>query len=262
LIRVNKPTTVPERLRVQGKNKRRAHSQAFTRNPTGYQAGTEKFKFDDTIYNHPTVKTSLLAAQHQKCCFCERIGEDGDVEHFRPKQAYRQQAKQALQYPGYYWLAYEWNNLYFSCSACNQRHKQNLFPLANPAERAADHTQSIAQEQPLFIDPGKDNPEDFIGFRGEIPFAINGNAKGSKTIESLKLSGRELPRARLAQLQRLKALHQVTLEAAADPKNTALQQLAQKAQKLLEDAIADTAEFAAAARCAVQTNFQFVIDPI
>jgi uncharacterized protein (TIGR02646 family) len=257
LIRVNKPTTAPERLRVQGKNKRRTHSRAFTRNPVAYQNG-QKFEFDRSIYAHATVKAALLAAQHQKCCFCERIGEDGDVEHFRPKQAYRQQAKQALQYPGYYWLAYEWDNLYFSCSPCNQRHKQNLFPLANPAERAADHTQSIAQEQPLFIDPGKDNPEDFIGFRGETPYAINGNAKGHKTIESLKLSARGLPRARLAQLQRLKALHWVTLEAAADPKNIALQKLAQKAQTLLEDAIADTAEFAAANRAAIKDKFRYV----
>jgi uncharacterized protein (TIGR02646 family) len=259
LIRVNKPVTAPDRLRVQGTNKRRAHSQAFTRDQEAYQAGRQ-FKFDKTIYAHQTVKTALLAAQHQKCCFCERIGDDGDVEHFRPKQASRQQAKQALQYPGYYWLAYEWDNLYFSCSPCNQRHKQNLFPLVNPAERAADHTQSIAQEQPLFIDPGKEDPEDFIGFRGEIPFAINGNAKGSKTIESLKLSGRELPRVRLAQLQRLKLLYRFIQLAADRPDDVELQQLAQKAQSTLEMAVKDSAEFAAAARAAIKDQFRYIND--
>jgi uncharacterized protein (TIGR02646 family) len=259
LIRITKPAIVPEKLQVEGKKKRRAHSQAFTRNPDTYSTGSAKFAFDDGIYAHKTVKEALISAQHKKCCFCERlIGSDGDVEHFRPKQAYRQKAGEKLQYPGYYWLAYEWDNLYLSCAPCNQRHKKNLFPLVNPAERAANHKQSITQEQPLLIDPGKENPEDFISFRGEMPFSINDNSKGVATIKFLKLGERALPDARLQQLQKLRALHRIVLKATADPKNSDIQKLAREAQQVLDDAVQDTSEFAAANRAAIKDQFRYV----
>jgi uncharacterized protein (TIGR02646 family) len=263
LIRINKPATAPEKLRVQGKHKRKSHCQSFTRNQDAYKAGENKFEFDSKIYADKTVKDALISAQHKKCCFCKRlIGTDGDVEHFRPKQAYRQAVKQSLQYPGYYWLAYEWENLYLSCPSCNQRHKQNLFPLADIAKRAASHRQGIIDEQPLFIDPGKEDPEQFIGFRGEMPFAINGDVRGEATIKALRLGAedRGLPEARLGQLQLLKRLNQVVQKAAERPGNMELQELAAKAKIALERAVQDRAEFAAAARWAIKTNFQYVID--
>lgn len=260
MIRICKPITVPEKLAQDGKNKRRSHCTTYSRNPVAYQSGDKAFSFDRSIYSHETVKEALIKAQHKKCCFCERlIGTDGDVEHFRPKQAYKQANEKALQRPGYYWLAYEWDNLYLACPACNQRHKQNLFPLKNPAKRAINHKQDIAQEEPLFIDPGKENPEEFIGFRGEIAFAIKGNQKGKVTIDALKLNQRSLPEARLQRLQLLRQLHQVVQLAAEQPENSELRELAREAKDSLEKFLQNDAEFTAAARCAFQTNFQFVI---
>ncbi len=260
MIRVNKPATAPVKLTTDGKNKRRSHSTAYTRDPYAYTSGSKKFDFDPKIYAHPTVKQALIKAQHSKCCFCERlIGTDGDVEHFRPKQAYKQKIGEPLQRPGYYWLAYEWDNLYLSCPSCNQRHKQNLFPLQNSTKRAINHNQSIKHEQTLFIDPGQENPEDFIGFRGEVPFAMAGNLRGKETIKALKLAERALPEARLGQLQKLKVLHQLAFQISVDPKNTELNQLVADAKQELEKAVKDNAEFAAAARCAIKTNFQYVI---
>ncbi len=152
LIRIHKPTPPPAKLLRDGKNKRRSHSLAYTRDPKAYRTGGKKFDFEARIYNHPTVKQALIAAQFGKCCFCERIvGTDGDVEHFRPKQAYQQAPGDSLERPGYYWLAYEWDNLYLSCSACNQRHKQNLFPLQNPGDRAIDPS---CPSSPRFLPQG------------------------------------------------------------------------------------------------------------
>jgi uncharacterized protein (TIGR02646 family) len=260
LIRVNKPTTIPAKLVTDGKNKRRSHSQSYTRNPDAYTSGDKKFPFDSKIYADPNVKQALIEAQHSKCCFCEfLIGTDGDVEHFRPKQAYKQKIRQSLQRPGYYWLAYEWDNLYLSCSSCNQRHKQNLFPLQNPTQRAKNHNQNIDHEQPLLIDPGKENPEEFIGFRVEFPFAIEENSKGEETIKALKLGERALPEAKLGQLQRLKALHKIVCKASQNPGNIELQECAIEAKHQLENAVKDQAEFAAAARWAIKTDFQYVI---
>lgn len=260
MIRIRKTGAIPEKLVKDGKSKRRSHCSAYSRDPVAYQTGEKKFEFSSTIYAHESVKQELIAAQQGKCCFCERlIGTDGDVEHFRPKQAYKQAAGETLQRPGYYWLAYEWDNLYLSCPACNQRHKQNLFPLQNPAARAANHKQRIDSEQPLFVDPGTENPEEFIGFRGEVAFAINGNQKGQVTIDSLKLNQRSLPEARFQRLDLLKGLHGIVKLAAKQPSDIELQKEAEKATELLEKAVRDSAEFSAAARCAIDTNFKFML---
>ncbi len=262
MIRIEKPPTAPEKLATDGKRQRRSNSTAYSRNPDAYQAGSKKFEFHRTIYAHPTVKATLVAAQHEKCCFCEKlIGDDGDVEHFRPKQASRQAPGKPLQYPGYYWLAYEWSNLYLACPSCNQRHKQNLFPLENASDRASNHQQKLNQETPLLIDPGIEDPEDFIGFRGEMPYAINNNARGRATIAMLKLDRRaNLTESRLQRLQLLKGLYKVTQLAAAQPRNLEIQNLAVQAAAMLRQASQNNAEFAAAARSALQTNFRYVLD--
>lgn len=262
MIRIQKSKVPPEKLAQDGKKRRRSHCSSYSRNPTVYQSGERTFSFDRTIYTHTSVKQALIEAQHSKCCFCERlIGTDGDVEHFRPKQAHQQATGDSLQRPGYYWLAYEWDNLYLACSGCNQRHKQNLFPLQNPTDRANNHRQTIDTEQPLFIDPGKDNPEEFIGFRGEIAYAIEENLKGKVTLDSLKLNQRSLPEARLQRLQLLKSLWQVVQLAQSDEKSedAKFQTLAKEAKKSLEEALRDDAEFSAASRWGLQTNFQFII---
>jgi uncharacterized protein (TIGR02646 family) len=154
-----------------------------------YENGETKFDFKDTIYKHEEVVQLLQTDQHQKCCFCEmKIGKDGDVEHFRPKKAVR--IGHSLQYPGYYWLAYEWENLFWCCSACNQRHKRNHFPLNDESKRVRDHTGDIGEEDPLFLHPIHDNPEDFIGWNAEVPIAKNSNPKAATTLRLLKIETR------------------------------------------------------------------------
>ena len=54
-----------------------------------------------------------------------------------PKGGTRQTAdEKEMKVPGYFWLAYAWQNLFLACQLCNQRFKKNLFPLENPDERA------------------------------------------------------------------------------------------------------------------------------
>ena len=272
MIRIHKPKTPPERLAIDGKEKQKELCDLYSQNPSLYETGTkktkaekksiQKFNFASFIYGDPIVKQELSKAQHKKCCFCEsKIGSDGDVEHFRPKGAYKQKLQQSLQHPGYYWLAYEWDNLYLSCTGCNQRYKQNLFPLQDPTKRATNHTHSIDDEQPLFIDMGKEEPSDFISFRSEFAYEINGNQRGEVVIKFLGLNSKEraIAENRFEHLAGLKILADLVDLAASQPKNIELQDLARKAKDRLDAAILDNAEFTAVSRCAIDSKFQYVI---
>lgn len=257
MIRIHKPKTAPQKLTTDGKQKCKSHCDAYSRNPSAYETNKEKFDFSSSIYAHESVKEALIKAQHQKCCFCERIiGKNGDVEHFRPKGAYQQALGESLKYPAYYWLAYKWENLYLSCPSCNSRHKKNLFPLQDPSKRATNHNQRITKESPLFIDCGKENPEDFIGFRAEYAYAINGNPRGKITIDYLDLNSDDLIESRRQRLNDLRELNKILTSAIENPHNQKLQELADELKAHLKEALADSAGFAAAARCAIHAKFQ------
>lgn len=232
-------TAEPTVLQTQGKAQQQLVCAA-------YDSGEREFKFDSSLYGHAQVKSALIAMQHEKCCFCEsKITHIsyGDVEHYRPKGGYQQSAQDPLQNPGYYWLAYDWENLLLSCTLCNQRHKKNLFPLVDPQQRATTHHDSIAQEQPLFINPSVTNPSTFIGFRQEIPYAIDGNAFGKMTIEALGLNREALNEKRREKWKEIALLIDIINLAAVQPDNQGLQTIASQAKLRIADAKTSTAEY-------------------
>ena len=94
-----------------------------------------------------------------------------DVEHFRPKGAYQKLNSTNLTYPGYYWLAYNWDNLMLSCEKCNRSYKRNQFPLQTEATRKLfhNHPNSIPNEDPLLINPNFEDPSVHIIFFKEAP---------------------------------------------------------------------------------------------
>jgi uncharacterized protein (TIGR02646 family) len=167
------------------------------------------YKYKSALYGGKTVKEKLKELQHDKCCFCEArvsVVSHGDVEHFRPKAGWVQQEKDKLSKPGYYWLAYDFSNLFLSCQICNQKFKKNYFPLANPASRASNHKKAITKERPLIIDPGKSDPTKFLTFNKEIIVAVNNNKKGLETIKRTGLDRPELNRERFEYLALLEEL--------------------------------------------------------
>ena len=246
MIRIRKPSQAPRILCERGKTTTDANCSAFDSSPYDYLNGNKTFDFDSSIYGAKAVKNALIKAQYQKCCCCEsRVTQVafGDVEHFRPKGGFRQDKDDPLGRPGYYWLAYKWKNLYFSCQICNQRFKRNLFPLSSPAHRARSHNDDVAQENPLFIDPGAMDPAEFISFRDEYPYAIDGNAIGKTTIEALGLDREALNESRRDYLQQLKLIQ--ALASLAVPESA-------EARSFLARAVEDSTEYAGMAR-AVRT---------
>jgi uncharacterized protein (TIGR02646 family) len=210
MIRIHKPGKKPAILR-----NRRAR-EAAARHRKEFDSKTMPAKFDKTIYGAESVKKALRRAQHEKCAFCESHLTHisyGDVEHLRPKAAVAQYDGDPLERPGYYWLAYEWDNLFLSCQLCNQRFKRNLFPLRDQANRVRSHHDhsKLDAEGALLIDPSATDPERHILWKREYPEPAPGSDEGSATIGVVGLDREELVTVRRAYLRTLFALREAIL---------------------------------------------------
>ncbi len=184
MIRVVRPATAPTVL-SSGVTETARWVGAVRAQREAYRTGTKTVTFDEDLYRHPTVKQSLLQAQRAKCAFCESVVTHvsyGDVEHFRPKGGFRQRRRGPLRRPGYYWLAYAWENLLISCELCNRRFKRNWFPLERGTTRVRGPAGDIAQERPLLVNPAADDPASFITFHEHRAVAVDGASRGAASI--------------------------------------------------------------------------------
>jgi len=252
VIQIDKPEEAPEVLIKKGKKKRAANCRSYTRSKAKYNSGEKTFDFDLKIYGDKKVKQKLIDCQHGKCCFCESdlvAVAYGDVEHYRPKGGYQQTESEDLQKPGYYWLAYEWKNLFFSCQLCNQKYKRNLFPLEDKNKRAKTHKDKIEKEDPLFVNPTVDNPERYIKYRKEVAFSVNGSKKGAVTINNIGLNRDKLRERRLKMYSYAKTLWEI-IEVAADSKAK------DNAKRWLERSNLESSEYASMMRCAMEAKFK------
>lgn len=174
-----------------------------------YEAGTRAFAFKSNIYADDQVKLTLRDAQRRKCAFCESYFAHtsyGDIEHYRPKAGYKQRASDPLRQPGYYWLAYVWENLFYSCQLCNQQFKRNLFPLRDGKKRIRSHLGDLTREAPLLLYPGSPTLALHIGFNEEYACAVGDSPEGKATIDLLALNREELVLVRRARLRHLRDL--------------------------------------------------------
>lgn len=195
MIKLKKDRAIPSVLDKQGNCKLTNETSDICFNydmiPNDFDDGTETFAFDRDIYANTNLKEQLRIDQNGKCAFCEQniiSISHGDVEHFRPKGGYRQNDKDNLNKPGYYWLAYDWNNLLLVCQVCNQRHKKNFFPIRNPEKRALNHHHKVRLEKPYFVNPYFENPRQLIGFRKEVAYGKDRRHRGKKTIATIGLN--------------------------------------------------------------------------
>lgn len=208
MIQVQKGATPSALLTaLGGPAARLAFENRYDTDPAAcHAAGNKRLHVAATIYNDGAVKALLIAEQHEKCCYCERYFLDnnpGDVEHFRPKNGYKQhKADRQLAKPGYYWLAYEWANLFFACNNCNRSYKRNYFPLQNPATgRAQSHHSILANEHPLLLDPARPDIAQHLSFRKAV--AVGRTPQGRATIAACGLNRLKLRQRRQDHFDRL-----------------------------------------------------------
>src|SRR5687768_2476393 len=98
MIRINKTKYPPPPVLLkEGALECNAYIASYTSASPGYHladhSARTKFDFSSAIYAHDSVKELLKHIQDHKCCFCEaKVSHisHGDIEHFRPKAAFRQ----------------------------------------------------------------------------------------------------------------------------------------------------------------------------
>jgi hypothetical protein len=157
---------------------------------------------------YKAYKSALIAAFHEKCAYCDSFITDtqhGHVEHYRPKNRCRDNEARPIEvdYPifgrmehlGYFWLAYDWENLLPACDLCNTLKKYDevtagkgdRFPVRDfrahlPGEEA--------DEQPLLIDPTRIDPDPHFKFSPD-GMMRGVTDEGEATIKLLGLNVRE-----------------------------------------------------------------------
>ena len=226
-------------------------------------ANPRNHRFDNKVYACDLVRAALEELFHNKCSYCEQeLPESSwNVEHFRPKGRIAENRK----HPGYYWLAYEWKNLYPSCVPCNQRRrdkpvwgdtrngtiagKLDQFPLLDESTRANKPGDDIDKEKKLLLDPCVDDPEKHLayGVNGEI-FGLD--EYGKATIEICFLWRRRLKRRRAQIIRETSEL----LRLVDDLRSIRHKRHAQKFQKVMDRYLLSDACVSAGVARAVISN--------
>jgi uncharacterized protein (TIGR02646 family) len=205
VIRVERPACDLACLK-KARTRTEADCASYERNAIDYTSGVKRFAHSSYYYAHADVKKLLVLMCRSKCCYCEQRHEarNLDVEHFRPKSGFRPTLKSRHDTrPGYYWLAYVWENLVLCCRSCNIA-KGTRFPLVQEAGRARSHRHDLATERPLFVHPCEDDPRKHITFDGDIP--VGKTRRGKVTIQGIELDRPQLREERLSIIGMLDAL--------------------------------------------------------
>jgi uncharacterized protein (TIGR02646 family) len=184
MIHIDRTSAPPIFKSAEWHREQKRATEFFTKSPPGVSQHHFVFKFPKL----PEVRKALERLFHGKCAFCETNYSAVslmDIENFRPKGgAIGTDGKLSLYH--YWWLAYEWFNLYPACAECN-RSKGSRFPVDGERAPLRANETEIRKERALLFDPCVDYPE------SDLVFAIDGNVasssvRGRTTIDTYNLN--------------------------------------------------------------------------
>lgn len=222
MIHVERPSEPPEVLRVRGPEAAANTAEFFEGRGevSKQQVKYVAFEFDASVWLE--TAPALQEAFHGKCAYCETkltTLEAVVVGHFRPR-------RDSMSLDGttstnhYYWLAYEWENLYATCADCD-RNKRAMFPVVGSrAPTGARGTALEEQETRLLLDPCLDLPEEHLLFGDEGHVAsvtAAGHDPGTVTIDVFGLNRPNLIEQRKQAVDETKAaLKRIGVETRGD----------------------------------------------
>jgi uncharacterized protein (TIGR02646 family) len=211
--------------------------KSFQKQKDGRQEG---FPFRPRVWQ--ATADSLMDLFHGKCAYCESPMDQEEyvnVDHFRPKAIY-------------WWLAYDWTNLYPVCPLC-ARYKGVSFPVlrdrAQPGQTGAD----LLDERALLLDPCLDQPSEWLHFgdKGKVHSTQAAGVdkvtfyeeydRGGVTIDLLFLNRAQLEQARHHAIIRAKRRWSEVLAMPAD-------EFPERTRDRLAKMIGDAEPYAAAVR--------------
>lgn len=155
---------------------------------------------DAKIWTSVTVRQRVADVFLSKCAYCETPldgSNSGDVSHHRPPgNAVGVRDQSDVTSPDHYsWFAYEWENMFLSCVACN-RAKRNFFPVQGPRARLrSSWAEAENGEEALLVNPCRVEPRKHMRF-GTDGSAGGADEVGQVTVKVLDLNRSELIRAR------------------------------------------------------------------
>lgn len=186
-------STVPAPKTLTGPHadaRRKAAIEYFARS----ESKRQQRRFDFTLgFAQPDLNESLRALFKDKCAYCERLvrfDKSGAafLDRFRPVSG-AIGGKGEVTVDAYWWMAFEWQNMYGCCAMCN-RAKGSRFPVAGKRLTYRDR-EEMTREQPLLLDPCADDPDDHLLFHDDG--RVSGTTdRGRTTVEVLSLNRTEL----------------------------------------------------------------------
>src|SRR5258708_3658717 len=120
-------------------------------------------------------------------------------------------------------------------------------------KRALSHKHNVAEESPFFIKPDKEDPEQFVEFKEEIPFPIDGNLRGKLTIERLGLDREALNENRRVKLAPIRLLYNLAKDIPITTPPLKVRAL-NEIKRVAMEFTADDAEYAAMFRAFFKNN--------
>lgn len=195
MIAVDRSLAQAPPLGVPGIKEAQANARAFF-GSRSRAVRQRRYEFDRSWLDQPLVMASLATLFSGRCAFCNSRGGDAYpllVHHFRPPQdAVAADGKTSRRH--YWWLFYEWENLYPACPECD-RAKGAKFPIARQRARVGITEEGLDREMPLLLDPCREDPEEVLVYldSGEV---VSRDERGQATIETFDLNRPDLVQQR------------------------------------------------------------------
>lgn len=137
------------------------------------------------------LRPYLSELSYNKCWYVECLnpGTDDDIDHFRPKL----EIDEEPGHPGYYWLAFDWQNFRLSCHRANRPRINPLthetggkaahFPLVGTSTRAFSPDDNLSLEFPGLLDPTDPTDPRFVSFTSNGEAVLSPEYHGSEQAE-------------------------------------------------------------------------------
>lgn len=136
-----------------------------------------KARPDSSKYGHNDIRERLNSCSFNKCFYCESKlkGTLKEIDHY-------------IEVSIDHSKAYDWDNLYLSCSNCNDKLDHNAIPVTEALNPCVDSDEEIQRH---------------ITFEKECICSLPGSEKGLKTIQKFKLDSEMLDLRRSKWLNKL-----------------------------------------------------------